>query len=129
MPTVSKMQLSIDFEPALTEQFRTLKQCVAAVVYGSRLGLGGVASHCDLSPSVLSRMLNENEDDPRHLPMDLLDKIIETTRDYRPIQWLAAKHIPSEEVRARAAVSQLESVLPQITAALAVIQRQQKGNK
>lgn len=74
-------------------------------------------------------MLNENEDDPRHLPVDLLDKIIEITKDSRPIQWLAAKHLPSEEVRARAAVSQLESVLPQITAALSVLQRQGKVNK
>jgi hypothetical protein len=123
---VSKLQISLDFEPALTEQFRTLKQVCAACVYGFRGGLGAVAIHCDLSPSALSRMLNENEDDPRHLPVDLLTSIIEVTQDYRPIHWLIAKFLPSEEVRARAAVTQLESVLPQITAALAVLQKSKR---
>lgn len=123
---VSKVQFQLDFEPTLTEQFRTFKQVLAAVVYGSRIGLSGVASHCDLSPSALSRMLNENEDDPRHLPADLVPKIIEATGDLRPIHWLVAKFLPDEETRQRAAVTQLETLLPQITAALATLQRSKK---
>lgn len=123
---VSKLQISLDFEPALTEQFRTFKQCLAACVYGSRVGLSGVAIHCDLSPSALSRMLNENEDDPRHLPADLVPRIIEATQDYRPIHWLAAKFLPSDEMRHRAAVDTLVAALPHIQGALAVLK---KGNK
>lgn len=118
---ISKIQYSLDLEPALTEQFRTLKQVLAACVYGFRGGLGSVAVHCDLSPSALSRMLNENEDDPRHLPVDLMVRIIEATQDMRPIHWLVAKFLPSEEARTRAAVAQLESLAPQLQAALAVI--------
>ena len=123
---VSKAQFTFDLEPALTDQFRTFKQVLAAVVYGSRGGLSGVAAHCDLSPSALSRMLNENEDDPRHLPADLVPKIIEATADLRPIHWLIARFIPDETARQRAAVAQLESVLPQITAALATLQKSKR---
>lgn len=125
----TKLQFSLEFEPALTDQFRSLKQCLAAVVYGSRGGLSAVAIHCDLSPSALSRMLSEKEDDSRTLPADLVTLIIEATNDYRPIHWLIAKFLPSEDVRARAAVLQLEGVLPQITAALAVLQKHQRGSK
>jgi hypothetical protein len=123
---VSKLQISLEFEPALSEQFRTFKQVLAAVVYGSRVGLSGVAVHCDLSPSALSRMLNENEDDPRHLPADLVPKIIEATQDYRPIHWLVARFLPDENTRHRAAVAQLETLMPQINAALAVLGKRSK---
>jgi hypothetical protein len=117
--TVSKLQLKMDFEPGITEQFRTLKQCVAASVYGYRGGLGTVAAACDVSPSALSRMLNENEDDPRHLPIDFLTKIIEVTGDIRPLQWLAAKFIPDEDTRHEMAVARLEQMVPALLETLA----------
>lgn len=117
------MQFSLDFEPSLTEQFRSIKQCLAACVYGSRIGLTGVAAHCDLSPSGLSRMLNENEGDPRHLPADLVPLIIEATNDLRPIHWLVAKFLPNDAMRQRAAVTNLESMIPQIQLALAALKK------
>lgn len=120
---VSKLQLKLDFEPGITEQFRTLKQCVAASVYGYRGGLGTVAAACDVSPSALSRMLNENEDDPRHLPIDFLTKIIETTGDIRPLQWLAVKFIPDEETRRDMALTRIEQILPSLVADIASIKK------
>lgn len=123
---VSKIQFSLDLEPGITEQFRTLKQVVAATVYGARIGLGGVASHCDLSPSALSRMLNENEDDPRHLPVDLLPKIIEATGDLRPIHWLNAKFLLDEASKQRAVVSELATMIPHLTSMLASLQNGKK---
>lgn len=120
---VSKLQFSLDLEPGLTQQFRTLKQVVAAVVYGSRMGLLGVASHCDLSPSALSRMLNENEDDPRHLPVDLLPQIIQVTGDLRPIHWLNAKFLLDDATKQRAIVGELAAMMPQITSMLATLQK------
>lgn len=116
--TVAKLQLKLDFEPGICEQFRTLKQVVAAVVYSYRGGLGAVAIACDVSPSTLSRMLNENEDDPRHLPLDFLPLIIEETSDLRPLQWLAAKFLPDDKTRRDAAVAGIEVLLPQIAALL-----------
>lgn len=119
----AKVQFSFDLEPSLPEQFRTFKQVLAAAVYGSRMGLSNVAAHCDLSPSQLSRMLSENEDDPRHLPADLVPLIVQATSDMRPIHWLVAKFLPDESMRQRAAVAQLESVLPQVMAALSTLQK------
>lgn len=119
MAPVSKVQFQLDLEPALTEQFRSFKEVIAAVVYGSRIGLSGVAAHCDLSPSALSRMLNMNEDDPRHLPADLVPKIIDATQDFRPIYWLVAKYLPDAEWRHRAAVTQLEALMPHLQAVIA----------
>ena len=116
---ISKVQFQLDLEPALTEQFRSFKEVLAAAVYGCRIGLSGVAAHCDLSPSALSRMLNLNEDDPRHLPADLVPKIIEATQDFRPIHWLVAKYLPDAEWRHRAALTQLETLIPQLQAAAA----------
>jgi hypothetical protein len=123
---VSKLQISLDFDAALTQQYRTFKQCLAACVYGSKGGLGGVAIHCDLSPSALSRMLNENEDDPRHLPADLVPLIIEATQDYRPIHWLVARFLPDDSTRHQAAVRQLETLIPQLNATLATLAKVSK---
>ena len=126
---VAKHQLKLDFEPGITEQFRTLKQCVAAVVYGYRGGLNSVAGACDVSPSTLSRMLNENEDDPRHLPLDFLPKIIEATGDLRPLQWLAAKFLPDDNMRRDAALARLEQLLPLMAADMATLRGVSGGRK
>lgn len=123
---VAKHQLKMDFEPGITEQFRTLKQCVAAVVYGYRGGLSSVAAACDVSPSTLSRMLNENEDDPRHLPLDFLPLIIEATGDIRPLQWLAAKFLPDDNMRRDAAISRIEQLLPVLVADMATLKAGRK---
>ena len=120
---VSKQQLRMDFEPGITEQFRTLKQCVAAVVYGYRGGLNSVAAACDVAPSTLSRMLNENEDDPRHLPLDFLPLIVECTGDIRPLQWLAAKFLPDDNMRREAAISRIEQLLPLLAADLSTLKK------
>jgi hypothetical protein len=120
---VSKLQLKMDFEPGILEQFRTLKQCVAAVVYSYRGGLSSVAAACDVAPSTLSRMLNENEDDPRHLPLDFLPSIVEVTGDIRPLQWLAAKFIPDDNTRREAALSRIEQLLPQLMADVATMKK------
>lgn len=118
VPPVSKLQLKIDFDAGITAQFRTLRQCVAATVYGYRGGLGAVAAACDVSPSTLSRMLNENEDDPRHFPLDYLFDVLKCTGDLRPIHWLVATFIPDQETRRDVAVAGIEALLPQLVAML-----------
>jgi hypothetical protein len=64
-------------------------------------------------------MLNMNEDDPRHLPADLVPKIIEATQDFRPIHWLVTKYLPDADWRHRAAVTQLEALMPHLQAVIA----------
>lgn len=71
-------------------------------------------------------MLNENEDDPRHLPLDLLPQIIAATGDLRPIHWLNAKFLLDEATKQRAIVGELAAMLPQLTTMLASLQKAQK---
>jgi hypothetical protein len=131
----SKLQFSLEFEPAITDQFRTLEECVAAVVYGSRVGLSGVAAHCDLSPSAFGRMLSQRDAaspggrkdrKARTLAMGLLPKIIEATNDYRPIHWLVAKHLPDDSMRQRALLARAEVLLPEMASVFAQLR---KGSK
>ena len=121
----SRVQLKMDFEPEITEQFRTLKRCVAAVVYGSRIGLEGCAAACDVSPSTLSKMLNEqeNEENRRHLPIDFLPIIVEVTKDYRPLYWLGAKFLPNDDQRHDAALARVEQMLPGLLEAVSTLKR------
>ena len=118
----SRLQLKMDFEPGITDQFRTLKQCVCAVVYGSRIGLNGCASACDVAPSTLSRMLNEQDDaeNKRNLPLDFLPLIIEATGDLRPLQWLGARFLPNDETRRDAAIARIEQLLPELASLVSV---------
>jgi hypothetical protein len=124
----SKLQFSLEFEPSITEQFRTFEQCLAAVVHGSRIGLTGVAIHCDVAPSALSRMLSGGTD-TRVLPADLVPRIIEATQDYRPIHWLVAKFLPDESTRQRVAIQRLEALVPELHDTLAALAVLRKGTK
>jgi hypothetical protein len=119
-PTSPRVLLKMEYEPGITEQFRTLKSCVAAVVYASKAGLEGCAQACLVSPSTLCKMLNEhdNEENRRHLPIDFLPIIIQVTKDYRPLLWLGAKFMPNEEQRREAVIGRVEQMLAELTAAL-----------
>jgi hypothetical protein len=123
----SRVQLKLDFEPGITEQFKTLKQCVAAVVYHSKIGLNGCAAACDLSPSMLTKMLNEqkHKENKRNLPLDVLVPIIQVTKDVRPILWLCATFMPNDEQRKDAALARVEAMLPEFLAAVTLL----KGSK
>jgi len=116
-------QFQLQFQPGLTEQFRTFRQVLAAAVYGCRIGLNGVASECDVSPSLLSRMLNENQDDPRHLPADLVPKIIKASGDHRPIHWLIETFLQDEDTRQRQALETITHLLPTLQEAVATLKK------
>lgn len=109
------MQLDLDFEAGLTERFPDLIDLVAAVVYGSRSGLGGVASALDMAPSQLSRMLNRNPDDLRHLPAHLLPKIVSETGDKRIVFWFVEKFLEDTDTKRKRTLDELAALLPEIT--------------
>ena len=109
------MQLTMQLKPGLTQQYRSLREVITAVVYQYRGGISGVAAHLDMSPSELGRRLNRSKDDPlRNLDVDLLPEIIAATDDYRPIYWLVETFIPNDEQKQRAAVERLQQLLPEI---------------
>jgi hypothetical protein len=111
---MTRPQVEMDFEPGLTQQFPEFLDLLAAVVYGSRPGLSGVAAELDKSPSLLSRMLSRDKDDPRHLPMAELPKIIHATGDRRPIYWLIEKFLEDPEIKRRRALDHLAELMPQL---------------
>lgn len=117
------MQLTLELQPGLTQQYRTLRECVAASVYQHRAGIGGVAAAIDQSPSELGRRLNHSKDDPqRNLDIDDVVRIVEATGDFRPILWLVEKFLPSDEQKRRATVEHLARLIDQITPLLSEIQ-------
>lgn len=107
-------QAALNFAPPLTTQFPRLRDVVCATVYASRAGLKGVAADLDVSPSELSRMLNRDQDDPRKLDVDDLVRIVASTGDSRPVEWLAEKFTRDPaQVRADA-TAMLASLLPMV---------------
>ena len=117
------MQREFDFQPGLTRQFPNYMDLLAAVVYGSRIGLSGVAAELDVSPSQLSRMLNRNPDDLRHLPADAIPKIVRATGDYRPVYWLMESFLEDPDAKRKRAIDELQLLVPQIQSLIESAQR------
>ena len=107
-------QLSLDFQPGITAQFKSLSQVCSAVVYASRGGLSAVAADLDLAPSDLCRRLTEDGDRP--LTVDHLDAIIKSTGDMRPVYWLIERYLQDPEAKRLEAIHQLANVMPIVQA-------------
>jgi hypothetical protein len=116
------MQLSIDFEPGLTEQFATLEDVCAAAVYGSPSGLKRVAGACDVSPSVLSRMLSRAEG--KRLPAAFVAPIVKETGDCRPVYWLVETFLRDPQERQHALIDQGTRLMTRLADVLATLKRE-----
>ena len=113
------MQLTLDFRPGLTQQHKTLRDCVRSVVYQHSGGVGGIAPALDMSPSELGRRLNHDDSDAhRNLDIDDFVELVAATGDHRPIYWLIERFLPSDAQKREAAVDQLSKLMPQIAALL-----------
>lgn len=109
-------QSALNFAPALTAQFPRLRDLLCAVVYSSRAGLNGVAGDLDVSPSELSRMLNREQGDPRKLDVEDFVRIVASTGDPRPVQWLQEKFTRDPAKVQADATAQLAAMIPMIGA-------------
>lgn len=105
-------QLTLQFTEGLSTRYRTLHECLAVSVHRSRKPMKEIAADCDLSPSELSRRLNQHPDDPRTLGVDLMVQIMRSTGDLLPLHWLAETFLQDEDVTRRAAVDQIAAMLP-----------------
>lgn len=98
------MQLSLDFEPGLTERHMSLLACVRECAYKSLRPMKAIAAEMDLSESDLSRKLSGHDSDTRRFTVDDLVRFVEVTGDIAPIDWLIEKfHLDNEEKQKRAA--------------------------
>lgn len=107
-------QLSLDFTPGLTAQFKTLTQVCAAAVYASRGGLSAVAGDLDMAPSDLCRRLSEDGDRP--LTAEHVRGVIASTKDFRPIYWLVETFLQDPEAKRLQAIHELAQVMPIVQA-------------
>ena len=107
-------QLTLSFEPGLSDRYGSLRECVATGVY--QRGLKRVAIDLDQAPSNLSVQLS---DDPsRHFSVDNLERYIERTKDLTPVYYRVEKFIKPRDGRQEAALAQLPALAEQLQAML-----------
>lgn len=116
---VSSTQLTLDFEPGLTEKYPHLLDCVRAAAYTHRNPLKTIAADMDVSQSDLSRKLAGNPDDPRRFSLDDLERFIDATGDMSPVYWLVAKYLQDERVKQDRALQELAKQMPTLLALIA----------
>jgi predicted transcriptional regulator len=128
MPSDSRPQLTLNFEPGLPDLFPTLRGYVAYRIQEQRLNAAALAGKMDLSPSVLSRKLSQNEGDTQRLNCDDLEAYIKSTGDaVSVIEYLAAKYIDKPEQRRARLLDRVEQLLPDLVAAVAALHQQEGG--
>lgn len=111
-PAASQMTLS--FEPSLPERFPSLREFIAFRVQEQRLHAATLAAKMDLSPSTLSRKLNQPDGDTQRLNCDDLEAYIKATGDTSPLEYLAAKFLDSPDARRMRVLSNAENLLSQL---------------
>lgn len=82
-------QLTLNFEPGLSDRYPSLRDCVASSVY--RYGLTNAAIDLDKAPGNLSVELSA--DPSRKFSVDSLERYIEKSGDTTPIYYLIDKFL------------------------------------
>ncbi len=113
-----KSQLTLDFEPGMTERYPTAMDRLRASVYGSPKPLKTIAADMDMSTSALSRKLSEDPDDPRRFSLDDLEKYIAATGDTSVIEYLAVRYLESDDARHARVLTNAERLLAELAIAL-----------
>lgn len=109
-------QLTLNFEPGLSEKNKTLKAHCRERIYGSPKPLKVIAGDMDLSETELTRKLADNPNDTRNLNCDDLEAYITATGDTSPIYYLIEKFAVSNQAKQAYAAAELAKALPQILA-------------
>lgn len=120
-------QLTLNFEPGLSERHRTLKGCVRERVYGNGAPLKVLAGNMDLSETELTRKLSDNPNDTRDLNCDDLEAFIRATGDVTPIYYLIEKYAVSLEAKRAFASAELARALPGLLALAKAAAGEQAG--
>jgi hypothetical protein len=87
--TQPESQLTLNFEPGISERYPSLRECVASSVY--RYGLTNAAIDLDKAPGNLSVELSA--DPSRKFSVDSLERYLEKSRDYSAIYYLIDKFL------------------------------------
>jgi hypothetical protein len=82
-------QLTLNFEPGLSERYPSFRECVASSVY--RYGLTNAAIDLDKAPGNLSVELSA--DPARKFGIEDLEKYLAKSQDFTPIYYLIDKFL------------------------------------
>lgn len=104
--TASKTQLSLDFEPGLTERYRNLRDVVSTSIY--KRGLSTCAIDLNESPGNLSNQLSDESQ--RKFGIDELEVYLEKSKDFTPIYYLVEKFLSKPEQDSSAMQKKLEAL-------------------
>lgn len=119
MRVVAASQLTLELQSHVRQRFGSLRECLHWTVLNDPRGIKAVAADCDLSVSELSRRLHPSDDDPRSCDVNLMVRVMHSTRDLAPLHWLMSEFLQDDDTKRRAAVDQLSTLMPQIAAPLA----------
>lgn len=103
-------QLTLSFEPGISERHMSLRDCIAAGIY--QRGLGNVAIDLNKAPGNLSVELSEETS--RHFSVDSLERYIDKTGDTAPIYYLIDKFLNDKGHKQNAAMAQIAPLLAQL---------------
>lgn len=117
-PVQNTSQLTLDFQPGLTELRTSCLDCVDAQIRTSGKPLKTIAADMDMSSTDLSRKLKADKEDPRHFTLADFEKYLSATGDTTPILYLAQKYCVSNVVKRDQALNALASMAPQLQALL-----------
>ena len=118
-------QLSLSFEPGLSQRHMSLRECMATGVY--RTGLGRVAGQIDMAPSKLSEKLAGGTDRKRDIGLDEFEAYIEKTGDITPIHYLIDRYLRDPAIVQQEALSRIAAIADQLPALMAAAGLGKKG--
>lgn len=112
-------QLTLSFEPGLSQKHLCLREMVASSVYSR--GHGRVAALLDVAPSKLTEKLAgmDSSGKPRGLTVDEFERYLEKTGDLSPINYLLDKFVRDSGVRQQEALDKLAALADALPALMA----------
>ena len=113
MFTVETKQLTLSFEPGMTDAYPSCREFVSYRIHHQRKPQKSISADMDLSPSELSRKLAQNDNDTRRLTLDDLETYIDVTGDTDPVLYLVEKYL------AKSSPAELQRQIDELKAKLA----------
>ncbi len=121
MSSAPSPQLTLNFEPALPDKYRTLRDFMAYRVQVQQKPAKTIAADMDMSPSMLSRKLTPSDGDTQRFNCDDLEHYIAVTGDTSAIEYLASKFLCSDESRKARALARVETLATELANAMAML--------
>lgn len=112
---IKTAQLTLEFEPGMTDRYKSLRECLVACVYSK--GLSNVAFDLGKSPGNLSHELSEET--TRHFSVESLEMYIQKSGDLMPIYYLIARYLGNQAAAEGATLRRVEDQLQEMVSMVA----------